>query len=78
MKLAIVLLSVLALNVYSLPAPKGTKVHFWQGISITDESGNDLEVIPVGPGEIEILPATPDLPPVPGDNCSSDIKYVQL
>ena len=70
MKLAVALLSVLALNVYSSSIPlKGVKLNFWQGISVTDESGQDFEVVPVGPGEIEILPTQPEisLPPVPGN-----------
>jgi hypothetical protein len=34
---------------------KGVRVNFWQGISVTDESGDTVEVLPVGPGEIDIL-----------------------
>ncbi|NUR57802.1 MAG: hypothetical protein HOV87_03735 [Catenulispora sp.] len=33
----------------SMPS-KGVRVNFWQGISLTDESGNDLEIAPDGPG----------------------------
>lgn len=29
---------------------KGVRVNFWQGISLTDEGGNDLEIVPDGPG----------------------------
>jgi hypothetical protein len=36
---------------------KGVRVNFWQGISLTDENGDDFEVLPAGPGEIEILPS---------------------
>jgi hypothetical protein len=31
---------------------KGVRVNFWQGISVTDESGDTVDLLPVGPGEV--------------------------
>jgi hypothetical protein len=33
---------------------EGVRVNFWQGISVTDESGDTVEVLPVGAGEVSL------------------------